>query len=197
MYRSTGLYCGVTYSTMRFPFIRKNRSKIGLNSLRKWIYFYGLMGNAYVVVYLGTVRTHELEKYREQPRVSNALLERRLVENPRVFNALLLSIREKTHLSFFEVFTLCLSRACLGKPIIFVCTEVGMKTLPFTWSRARVRSTAARAAAASSRLSTPRSITIPWTSKRYRSSSVSPEYSEATVPSTSHGEAPSCEKRHF
>ena len=77
-----------------------------------------------------SLRTHELEKDREQPRVSNALLERRLVENSRVFNALLLSIREKTHLSCLRFLRYVCPEHVLGKTIIFVCTEVGMKTLP-------------------------------------------------------------------
>jgi hypothetical protein len=33
-------------TTMRFPLIRKSRPKMGLNSLRKWIYFDGIIGNA-------------------------------------------------------------------------------------------------------------------------------------------------------
>ena len=35
-----------TSSTVRLPLIGKNRSKIGLNSLLKWICFYRLMANA-------------------------------------------------------------------------------------------------------------------------------------------------------
>ena len=38
--------CDSIGATMRFPFIGKNRPNIGLNSLRKWIHFDGMIGNA-------------------------------------------------------------------------------------------------------------------------------------------------------